>query len=106
MLRRLMQHVPARGDFVNQPALISIMIATVMLMSCATSRAAETPQPPLRPPAVPLIASDPYFSVWSFNDRLTDGDTHHWTGRAQTVLSLVRIDGKAYRVAGAQPSNV
>ncbi len=60
----------------------------------------------LRPPAVPLVTCDPYFSVWSFNNRLNDADTHHWTGKPQTLLSLVRIDGKAYRLMGDQPGNV
>ena len=64
------------------------------------------PLAPLRPPAVPLVTCDPYFSVWSFDDRLTDADTHHWTGKPHTLVSLVRIDGKSYRVAGAKPSDV
>ncbi|HZZ42628.1 MAG TPA: DUF4965 domain-containing protein [Tepidisphaeraceae bacterium] len=63
-------------------------------------------RPSFRPPAVPLVTTDPYFSIWSFNDRLTDADTHHWTGKPNTLISLIRIDGKPYRLAGNQPANV
>jgi hypothetical protein len=72
--------------------------------NCLT--AAEQNLPPLRPPAVPLVAHDPYFSIWSPADKLTDADTVHWTGKPHRLTSLVRIDGNAFRLMGNEPANV
>ncbi len=53
-----------------------------------------------RPSAVPLVAVDPYFSIWSFADELHQDVTRHWTGRKNEMNAGVKLDGKYYALMG------
>nr|WP_317170110.1 DUF5127 domain-containing protein [Rhodocytophaga rosea] len=60
----------------------------------------------IRPPAVPLVTIDPYTSIWSFDTRLNDSPTRHWTGKPHPLNGLVKVDGKTYQFMGAQASKL
>ena len=59
----------------------------------------------LRPPAVPLITYNPFLSIWSESDHLNDTTTKHWTRLDHSLVSLIRIDGKTYRLMGFDPQS-
>ncbi|MBO4367675.1 MAG: DUF4965 domain-containing protein [Clostridia bacterium] len=53
-----------------------------------------------RLPALPLIANDPYFSIWLAADRLTDADSTHWAGAVKPLKGKIIVDGCEYRFLG------
>ncbi|MFZ2644262.1 MAG: DUF4965 domain-containing protein [Verrucomicrobiia bacterium] len=71
-----------------------------MLLLVLLSPSIACAEAPLRPPSVPLVACDPYFSVWSPADQLTTTNTTHWTGKPHRLNSIVGIDSKLFQVMG------
>lgn len=47
-----------------------------------------------RLPALPLIANDPYFSIWMPGDTLTSACPVHWSGAPKHMDGHITIDGK------------
>jgi hypothetical protein len=66
--------------------------------------AADTPA--YRPPAVPLVVHNPFLSIWSCADNLTDDVTRHWTKHPHALDSIIRVDGQNFRLMGNDPTDV
>ncbi len=87
---------------------IAQMSLTLLVAACITDNIpiAESAGKDFRPPAVPLVTYNPFLSIWSEADHLNDATTKHWTRHDHSLVSLIRIDGKTYRLMGAQPKTM
>ncbi|MBQ8047323.1 MAG: DUF5127 domain-containing protein, partial [Prevotella sp.] len=87
-----------------------ILAAAMAVSAFAGAQTVETFKPykatDLRLPSVPIVVNDPYFSIWSPYDQLTDGTTRHWTNDEMPLTGMLRVDGIAYRFLGAQKEYV
>jgi len=86
------------------PKRLFATMAVTGLLALTQQAHAQTTQ--FRPPAVPLVTADPYLSIWSEADNLTDKNTQHWTHREHSLVSLIRVDGQTYRLMGDDPDSV
>lgn len=92
----------------NMRRLQHILIAAAFLLVATDTVHAQTAeifepykQTELRLPSVPLLLNDPYFSLWSPHDKLTDGTTRHWADIEKPMEGLLRVDGVSYRFMGS-----
>lgn len=83
-----------RGLWTKGP--LAAMIGVAVCVSPLRAQEAVT----ARTPATPLVAHDPYFSIWSLTDDLTAKSTRHWTGSEQQMSGWLRVDGKPLRFMG------
>ncbi len=92
------------------PRTLHATVAPLLLLTLgALNRpllAQENSTDTFRPPSVPLVVHDPYLSIWSNADRLTDTTTRHWTKAKNSLVSLVRIDDQTYRIMGDELANL
>jgi hypothetical protein len=80
-----------------------ILVFLLFLMPLVKVQAQPTG---FRAPSYPLITHDPYFSIWLNDEVPTRSDAMHWTQKPMPVRSMVRIDGKVYRLLGKSPAYV
>ena len=102
--KRLSRAATALSAVVATAAILPIAAcAQTTPATPATQVAANAVAGDFRPPAVPLVTSDPYLSIWSEADHLNDANTRHWTQRENSLVSLIRIDGATFRLMGQRP---
>jgi hypothetical protein len=83
----------------------NLLIPLFLAAAISAGRAQNFADSSFRPPAVPLVTFDPYLSIWSEANHLNDDVTRHWTHHPHSLVSLIRIDGAAFRLMGNEPDS-
>ena len=84
------------------PQFLPLWLLCLSSVPCLDAQPADKA---FRPPAVPLVTSDPYLSIWSEADHLNGDVTRHWTHREHSLISLIRVDGQTFRLMGNEPKD-
>ena len=74
------------------------------LLCSARSVSAAGPAASFRPPAVPLLTYDPYLNIWAGDTHLAYHPTKDWARNVKNMVSVIRIDGKCFRLMGGEPA--
>ena len=85
---------------------MKIRMISVVAVACLAGSVFAAEGKAFRPPAVPLVQCDPFFSVWSAADRLTDVETTHWAGAPQPISVTLEADGRVWRLCGLEPLSI
>ena len=72
-------------------------ISATAVLSIALSASAA-----FRPPSVPVVSCDPFFSIWSPSENPAASDTEIWFGAKQPIRVFVTLDGVKYRIMGGK----
>ena len=91
---------------IKRLSILAILLGILVLSAAVSAAPVGQEGLAFRVPAIPLVTHDPYFSIWSVTDKLTDDWPRHWTGRAHGMSAMLRVDGKAFRVMGPSPRPV
>jgi hypothetical protein len=75
--------------------------ATILLLCLASPIHAIV----FRPPAIPLITTDPFTQVWMRGDTSTSAGVTHWDGASKSTTGLIRVDGQTYTFLGGPSIN-
>lgn len=73
------------------------MALQLSTLAVAASAAAAT----FRPPAIPLLTTDPFVQTWARGDNGTSGQVTHWDGAEKQMVGYVRVGGESYQFLGA-----